>query len=335
MSSSTSFCRNISGSAIVPVRPPKLPCSSLRYARRGRAVNTQIQTRHICFNNRRRAATRQGKQTPIIDQRKHAETRKHQPTHTNPKNLTQASEPPTKQWAVWLLSHVVLHLILPQHFGSAIVPVCTPTKRKPNWVVPPNEAMAIQIARSSSPTAPFVLAIRPQGKSRAYANSNPPYLLQQSQTSLHAPKQADPQILTNASTPKLESTNQRTPTQKPDPSLCTAHSSVGGSAFMDMPCSSLFCRNISDLRLDRSARPRADHPRPSTPPKWVRPCLHHNLAAMNISMNRARSSTKTALFVLAIRPQGKSRAYANSNPPYLLQQSQTSLHAPRQADPKY
>jgi hypothetical protein len=73
------------GSAIVPVRPPKLPCSSLRYARRGRAAHTQIQTRHICFNNRRRAATHQGKQTPIIDQRKHAETRKHQPTLTNPK----------------------------------------------------------------------------------------------------------------------------------------------------------------------------------------------------------------------------------------------------------
>jgi hypothetical protein len=86
-------------------------------------VNPQIPTHHICFNNRIQADTRQGKQTPIIDQRKLAETRKHQPTHTNPKNLAQAFAPPTLQWAVRLLCYAIFKVILPQHFGSAIVPV--------------------------------------------------------------------------------------------------------------------------------------------------------------------------------------------------------------------
>jgi hypothetical protein len=173
--------------------------------------------------------------------------------------------------------------------GSAFIVCCLPG----HFAAP---FRVCNSARSSAQTALFVLVMRPQGKSRASANSNPPYLLQQSQHEPPRTKASRPQILTNASTPKPESTNQRTPTQKPDPSLCTAHSSVGGSAFK--PC-----------RLPR-----------------------HFAAPFRVC-NSARSSTQT--FVLVIRPQVKSREYANSNPSYLLQQSHTSRHAPRQADPNY
>jgi hypothetical protein len=166
-------------------------------------------------------------------------------------------------------------------------------------------------ARSSAQTAQFVLLMRPQGKSRESANSNPPYLLQQSQTSLHAPRQADPNIdqRKHAETRKHQPTH--TNPKKPDPSLCTAHKTVGGLALK--PCRPP--RHFAaTFRICNSARSSNESKRGPFVP--VRP-------------------HKTALFVLVIRPQGKSRESANSNPPYLLQQLQSSLHAPKQADPQY
>jgi hypothetical protein len=133
----------------VPVRPPKRHRSSSECARRGRAAHTQIPTHHICFNNRRRAYTRQGKQTPNIDQRKHTETRKHQPTHANPKK----PDPSLRTARSVVGGSALITCRLPGYFAARFRICngsrCPPTGRKPNWVVPPNEAMAIQSTRSS------------------------------------------------------------------------------------------------------------------------------------------------------------------------------------------